>query len=106
MKVIDAIENFRNNREVKDDMKENIIDHTKSYSTTTSQLQTTVSELSERVNFLESLLTEVSKIGDTLKTQSINSEKIENPETLKELGEKLSAMKPAMSNAGVTSTTA
>lgn len=64
-------------------------------------LQSTVSELSDRVNFLESLLTEVSKIGDTLKTQSMNSDKVENHETLKELGEKLSAMRPAIGEATV-----
>jgi len=39
-------------------------------------------------------LTEVSKIGDTLKTESLIASNSDNPETLKELGEKLSAMRP------------
>jgi len=57
-----------------------------------------VSELSERVNFLESLLTEVSKIGDTLKTHSDQVANADDPDTLKQLGEKLAAMKPVIDN--------
>ena len=103
VKVIDSIEQFRSSRTLGETTKENIverstiIDNTKS----TGQLQKSVSELSDRVNFLESLLTEVSKIGDTLKSQS-TADKIENPETLKELGEKLSAMKPATNENSTT----
>ena len=96
VKVIDAIEQFRSSRALGETTKENIVERSMimdNNKSTTGQLQKTVSELSDRVNFLESLLTEVSKIGDTLKSQS-TAEKVQNPDTLKELGEKLSAMKP------------
>lgn len=90
VKLIEAIEKFKSN--LPEETKENVKDQHQ-----TVHLQTTVSELSQRVNFLETLLTEVSKIGDTLKTQSV-PENAQNPETIKQLGEKLSAMRPAIEN--------
>lgn len=93
--IVDEIEKFKNN--IPEESKENKRSiHTEEPQTDKNgdNLQSTVSELSERVNFLESLLTEVSKIGDTLKTESLIASNSDNPETLKELGEKLSAMRP------------
>jgi len=54
------------------------------------ELEATVVQLSERVQYLESLLTEVSKIGGALKTSTSNSGG--DPNVL-ELAEKLAAIK-------------
>lgn len=84
VKLIRLLEKFKN--KLPDEGKEN-----KPETRNPAQLQSTLSELSERVDFLESLLTEVSKIGDTLKTTG--KDRNDDPETLRELGEKLAAMK-------------
>lgn len=101
VKLIEAIEKFKNNQPHAQKEKETkrsapTIENTNGNGN--GQLHNTVSELSERVNFLESLLTEVSKIGDTLKTHSHQVGNPEDPDTLQQLGEKLAAMKPVVEN--------
>ena len=106
VKLIETIENFKKSRTSNSKEKESKRSTTNTSSIGgggstadgNSHLSSTVSELSERVNFLESLLTEVSKIGDTLKTHSNQVANTDDPDTLKQLGEKLAAMKPAVEN--------
>ena len=96
--LMHLLESFKN-QSTPEDMKENNIPEvTNDIEMKNQHLQNSVNELSERVNFLESLLTEVSKIGDSLKSYSMNSFEEENPVAIKELGEKLSAMKPMIDN--------
>lgn len=91
-KMVQAIEKFIKNiqAEEEEEKKENVVNNDN------LQLHSTVSELSDRVNFLEDLLTEVSKIGDTLKEQNASTDNSQDPETIKQLGEKLAAMKPVI----------
>jgi len=91
-KIVELIEQFTSN--VPEESKENKSEFSNDQ---TQKLQSTVSQLSERVNFLETLLTQVSKIGDTLKNESKGDDSCcTDPETLKMIGEKLASIKPAL----------
>ena len=100
VKLIETIENFKKSRPSNLKEKDSKC-YTAEGSTAddSSHLQSTVSELSERVHFLELLLMDVLKIGDTKKTHSKQVGKEEDDlDILKQLGEKFVAMKLVIDN--------